>query len=368
MAVRNILPQIDLKVTDICDTLNANGGIVSNDVHSLFTTSANIKMWARYKPVRLNQDFTDMSFYKAEDGNCGLHVPAYSHPIIVGEHLDGGLNGWAYQLPRGKTYNEPFRLGDFRNYNPHAEQMFLEFTVPSKINKQQEFIVSIVTSQDDDDSVNRTCLVPRDLSLADHYFGAYITGPNANFIKTASNTIGAGFGAVSFDVSNLSTTHTYSVYPFLCSRSIPTQTTTIQELQNAYKPIPYTSIKTFTVNEEPLGVHIADCQCTVTEGTNIGVYEFKIVNCTPGAKITDCYITIKNSEGLTLKEILLNNGGSIGTVASGTTTFTYSNSIEIPSEIKNAASGKLCVSCEHNGTGISYEPTWDNIWFEQPQE
>ena len=45
MAVYNILPSTNLKTEDIRDTLNANGGSVSNDCLTFFTDAANIRMW-----------------------------------------------------------------------------------------------------------------------------------------------------------------------------------------------------------------------------------------------------------------------------------------------------------------------------------
>lgn len=363
--VHEVLPKTNLLIADVRDTLNANGGNVNNDVTTFFTSAANIWMWSRFKPVRYNSDFTGMEFYVADDNNCGLYIPRYNHPTLVSDNLDGGLNGWSYNLPRGKLYNEPYRLGDFRKYDPHAAQMFVQYTVPSEVNKAQEFHVSIAITQNNYDE-DRTYLVPNDLALSDCYFGAHVVGPNANFIKTASNTIGEGFGIVTFDVSGLLTNVTYTVYPFLCTEKIDIQTDQILEKQNAYCSIPYTDIKTFTVDDEPLGVYISDCQCTVEE-SNVGVYEFTIKNCTTGAEISDCYVTIKNMEGVIYKEILLNNGESIGTVESNTTTFYYSGTIDIPQEIINAGEGLICVTCNHNDVQLSYKPTNSNIWFLQPQ-
>lgn len=367
MAVYDILPEYNLTDIDIRETLNANGGTVS-DVSTFFTPEAKNWMWARFKPVRKSDDFTDMTFYKAEDGNCGLSFPSYNHPTLVTKSMDGGNNGWVYNLPRGKSYNEPFRLGDYRKYNPKAGCMFLDFSVPSKIDQSQNLNVEIVVSQNSDSSINRTYLVPEDLaSIKDCYFGAYIEGSNANYIKTAEGTIGNGFGSVFFDVSELSAPTTeYKVYPFLCSSKFTSPITPPTD-GVSYYPIPNTNVKTFTVNVEQIGVRIDYCDCTVRLNSNIGDYSFRIVSGTSGVSISECYITIIDSEGVIRKSELLNNGGSIGKVSSDGS-FSYSGTITIPSEILYDASGKMLVSCKHGDKPLSFKPYDNNIYFQQPED
>lgn len=348
MAAYEILPETNLRMEDIRDTLNANGGKVSNELASFFTPSANIQMWAKFKPVRKGDDFTDMSFYKAEDGNCGFAIKSTTHPALIEELLDGEMNGWEYQLPRGKEYNEPFRLGDFRKYNPTAERMFFDYEVPSKVNASTVLSVQIVVAQDS--SSDRTYLIPADLEIGNCYFGAYIAGTNANFVKTSANTIGSGSGSVSFDISELSSTATYTVYPFLCTRKIETQTKVLVE--GTYYTIPYTSAKSFTVTSETITVNISDGGCVVREGSDIADYYFTIKNGTPETPISDVYITIKNSEGVIVKQELLNNGGSIGVVGTDGK-FTYGGSIAVPQAVIDDMYGTCHVSCNHGDIGIS---------------
>lgn len=361
MAVYQLLPETNLRAEDIRDTLNANEGRVSNRWVSFFTSSANINMWARYKPVRKNEDSTDMNFYKAEDGNCGFSVKSTTHPTLIGALLDGEMNGWEYQLPRGKAYNEPFRLGDFRTYNPKAEQMFFDYDVPSEVNTSAVMPIQIVVTQDG--PADRTYLIPADLEIGNCYFGAYVEGVNANFVKTSSIAIGKGSSVVTFDVKELSPSATYTVYPFLCTRKIETQTKTLVE--GVYYTIPYTSAKTFTVESATITVYISDGGCVVREGSDIADYYFTITNGTQGTPISQVYITIKNSEGIVVKQELLDNGESLGVVGDDGK-FTYSGSIAVPQAVIDDMFGTFHVSCNHGDTGINNDSNPIYIAFVQP--
>ena len=50
MAVYDILPTQNLKWDDVRDTLNANNGSVTNVAETAFKATANINMFAKYKP------------------------------------------------------------------------------------------------------------------------------------------------------------------------------------------------------------------------------------------------------------------------------------------------------------------------------
>lgn len=338
------LPKTNLTASAIKDVLNQNGGNVTTNIHTFFTPDAKICVWARFKPVRLNADFTDMDFYTAEDGNCGLYVKSVNHPSLIADVLDGEMNGWVYQLPRGKSYNEPYRLGDFRGYNPNANKMFLEYDVPSEgVKGTSGITISMVVTQDSTD--DRDYLIPADLSLADCFFGVYIVGSGANCVKTNANTIGDGFATVTIDTTNFITNYNYTVYPFLCTSPISTQTTTIQS--GTYYPIPFTNEKSFVV-KEPVTTQIVDGSCTVRENSNVADYHFTIKHGVSGTAITNAYVVIKNVEGVTVTEKSL---GTIGTV-SADGTFTYVGEISIDQSIVNAGQGYLWITCKHGNVGL----------------
>lgn len=104
---------------EIRDTLNENGGSVTNVASTAFKSSANINWAARYKPVPYAIAFNDedSNWWKASDGKCGVDYPVYSKTSSV----DGNdESSWSPNLPSGGE-DEPFRLGDFAGYNPDAK-------------------------------------------------------------------------------------------------------------------------------------------------------------------------------------------------------------------------------------------------------
>lgn len=102
--VYDVLPETNLKVEDIRDTLNAYGGNVSNDVSTFFSVNAKIRPFSEKKPYRKAVDFTD----SWESGFSSRFDSATNVTYLE------------YIPPRGGTV-EPYRLGDFRGYKANAE-------------------------------------------------------------------------------------------------------------------------------------------------------------------------------------------------------------------------------------------------------
>lgn len=148
MAVYDILPDEDLRDVDIVATLNANGGTVDFKKESWYKSSANINKWAKFKPVDYNVIFTngisDWWQGKPSDGRIttgGLLIGSgyaslwgsSSSVLVYDDHIDisNDKNGFLYKLckgtlgqfeylrPRGST-TSPYRISDFRGYNPSA--------------------------------------------------------------------------------------------------------------------------------------------------------------------------------------------------------------------------------------------------------
>lgn len=120
MAVHTILPTSSLKIEDIRDTLAANGGSVSNDTTTFFTTAAKINPWSKHKPVALSSDFCqdfdssradyDDDWWKGNDGKCGL---SWSDQFTTSKIEQLKTANWSYTPPSGSY---PKRLGDFAGY------------------------------------------------------------------------------------------------------------------------------------------------------------------------------------------------------------------------------------------------------------
>jgi hypothetical protein len=92
-------------------------GAATNDVGQL-CIHPNINMWSKWKPVRYNS-VTPISIQTLEMLECGLYPNGTNTPSepsfsVTSPHF-------TYRKPRGKDYNEPYRLSDFTNYNKNAE-------------------------------------------------------------------------------------------------------------------------------------------------------------------------------------------------------------------------------------------------------
>lgn len=133
MAVLDKIPDLyyPTLMVDIRDTLNANGGNVSNDLTSFFKESAGINMWSVRKPVydastgvlTTEQMATAGRSYAGFTARYGLNIVGgkgitpnniYQNATLLG-------SGIFYRLPKGGLVS-PYRLSDFNGYYPQASQ------------------------------------------------------------------------------------------------------------------------------------------------------------------------------------------------------------------------------------------------------
>ena len=111
MAVLSKIPRTNVSVADIRDTLNANGGSVTNVLGTFFSSAANINIWARQKPIHWKSDTSNN--VGEGDGNYGFTPASRFYLDEVKSLYDGSLNGWTVNFPSGGS-SSPYRLGDFR--------------------------------------------------------------------------------------------------------------------------------------------------------------------------------------------------------------------------------------------------------------
>lgn len=123
---------IDLS-TEIGQVLNDAGGSVTvNEPLTYFTSSANINMYSRHKPIRRSDLFyesadtiTKNQWWAGVDGDYGIVTNgAKLSDMGSGSYWYGLFQGiaWGLKLPRGyETYFEPYRLGDFAGYTTSTE-------------------------------------------------------------------------------------------------------------------------------------------------------------------------------------------------------------------------------------------------------
>lgn len=108
--------------TDVQTVLNSQSG----DGYTLMRLN-NINKWAKYKPVQLNADNVDSqlksdmtwkddaTWYKAQDGKCGLAYVTYSTAAAVKAAIDNRTTVWSHVKP-----SAPMRWTDYIQYDHNA--------------------------------------------------------------------------------------------------------------------------------------------------------------------------------------------------------------------------------------------------------
>lgn len=355
MAVLSNIPETNVKAVDIRDTLNANGGTVTDDLLTFFKAEANVHMWSLKKPVRNSENFPTGEWWKSD--NCGLGAKSVSHPQQLAEAINGGLNGWTYRLPRGGTYGEPYRLGDFRGYAPNAARMVDSLMVPDKVQKGTELIIEAVVTQSGSDSVTVA-----DLGLSGYYFGAYIVGSGSNCVKTAANPLSNLSASVSFDTSNFGEGD-HKVYVFLSPGKIATQTTEL--VSSTYYTVPNTGIGKVNVTTSVVsGPSIHAYAAQTSYGLTNVEYEVFVTNLTQYSTVSGIIVKFRypdkeysdaliQGESMVQPSVEENIGASNSFHYKGTTSITQ----EMVSYGMNASNDKPIVyaSCFVNGDRITHE-------------
>ena len=99
---------------------------IGSDSDNLYTLSVNpnINKWAKYKPVQLNQNFVnnqlkadltwkdDATWWKAQDGKCGLSYLTFSTAALVKAAIDNKTTVWSHVAPTSHV-----RQTDFNQYD-----------------------------------------------------------------------------------------------------------------------------------------------------------------------------------------------------------------------------------------------------------
>lgn len=95
-------------------------GAATNDVGQL-CSHPNVNMWSKWKPVRFNS-VNPITQANLEAVNYGIAWNSYASIEAVKLAYENREDVLNYNKPRGGLYNEPYRLGDFRNYEHSAIQ------------------------------------------------------------------------------------------------------------------------------------------------------------------------------------------------------------------------------------------------------
>lgn len=100
---------------------------------SALCTSDKINKWSKYKPVR-HSSTAKLTEPERVFVNHGFDVQdAHSMDIVALVNKASTNDDWVYLKPRGSSYNERYRLGDFDKYNSNAGTMFSYASIPKSI-------------------------------------------------------------------------------------------------------------------------------------------------------------------------------------------------------------------------------------------
>lgn len=237
---------------DTRDTLNAGGGSVNNNLGTAFLAGAKINPWSKHKPVILPvshcQDFDPNSpnyypnWWKGVNGNCGLTPKELSSYKNLPDVMDGGMNGWVYNLPQGGE-NQPLRQGDFINYKYDCIPPVGGFECPKQaINKfsSSYFDCSFRINY----LQNDYALSIYDIgNLQDYYPGVWCRSGDYNIRVTAENPLKAGGSTVRVNSHGM-VARDWEVYPFLAENPIKQND---PESMNSYYSLPNLEMRTIKI-------------------------------------------------------------------------------------------------------------------------
>lgn len=352
-------------------------GSLSNDIGTLCKFSAGINPWSRWKPIRYNSpaDITEAILKQACYGIS--NIPYFDLPVNMSQFMAGKsvtpTNGaksdyFQYLPPRGSSYNEPFRIGDFRNYYANAVAPIGQLS-GYKINVPLSGDVYISFPLGPDDSANMVTL--KDLNIENEvpstanntwYFGLGITNGTTNYIMTQSTALSDiyAYGAkLKVPRANLQLSGEWTVYAFLVNGCFSTFQTAPNNRSYYWVPLVFTS-KAMIFNIETL-----DFARTV--------YGYRGTSTTSRTISYSYSITNKTSSYLTLNSLKISvyntNGVILGSLTPGSTNIsagqTISNSGTIDlgssSNVRSATTITLSFTCNSTSftltNSITAEPT-----------
>ncbi len=192
------LPNNKISVPDVRDEL----GAATNDVGQL-CIHPNVNKWSKWKPVRFNK--VDITESELRSVNCGLlkYQETTNFKLLIPSVLM-----WFHLKPRGGSENEPYRLGDFRNYNNNGLPPIT--SIPANMITVNKIIDPILTMTigyvtqyslpQDDQSIMR--IEDLNASIGNLYYAVVFEWVGQTYIKTAYYPVSEYGGTVTFNFSN----------------------------------------------------------------------------------------------------------------------------------------------------------------------
>lgn len=112
-----IIPNTNVSEIDVACTI---GEVVNGYIDtrlSTLCTSDKINPFSKWKPVRYNTH--ELTLANLQSVNYGLTIVQSTTVAGLIQAMDASLYGYTYNKPTGGL-TDPYRIGDFRNYNPSA--------------------------------------------------------------------------------------------------------------------------------------------------------------------------------------------------------------------------------------------------------
>lgn len=201
---------------------------------SKLCTSQRVNFWAKYKPVKYayagGEDIRTKHplWWRASDNMCGIRIPK-----SVG-NVDAILNEpWGFDPPGGGS-NQPFRLGDFRGYNPSATYFITGWLPPETVDLDPDSpYLTVKCALLNPTQANN--LQPADSPVISKFrLGLKITGGSGrSYIQTSDKTIGEAYSD-----SGILQVRVYM-------KDIPFITNDVFVIQQFLTPATYNSVSTF---------------------------------------------------------------------------------------------------------------------------
>lgn len=247
-------------------TTNISTGLVaqtiqenSSDVGTL-CKSTKINKWSKWKPIRLNK-VSGITGSDLASVNYGI-VPALTSSNYT--NIAGAK--WTYLHPRGggNPYNEPYRLGDFRNYDHNALPVISYTMVGIVANRT---FLSAKTIMCEVNPGGDTMVGLNEISsIGGLYFGAVLVLNSYPYLITASSSLADGGNSFQIDLTQtpLNTNTTVPFNYVLCDKQATTLTLVSSISNPTFTPLPnadnvvnettFTTITGLGVGVELLGI------------------------------------------------------------------------------------------------------------------
>lgn len=223
-----VIPNTNVSMTTIRDTLNSAGGSVGNGLTSFFSSNAKLNPYSKHKPVVLAKNFCqdfdssksdyDATWWLGTSRLCGLSVMSLTNAEKLPSAYDGNMNGWAYIIPSGGD-NAPMRLGDFCGYDTDATPPMYNFKAFNMINttNADEIAMSIYVVGNASNSVSFLNMP----SISDYYLGVCLEHKTTGGCTCNSQTTRLAEGNNFVTINPyLMRDGEYNVYPFISEEAI----------------------------------------------------------------------------------------------------------------------------------------------------